>query len=131
MASSLLTKLQLKAGQHLAVINPPQGYVILLTAELAGITVLTESKGPSDAVLLFVSTLADVERLAPRAIQAVKLDGLLWMAYPKGTSKVKTDVNRDILAASVLPTGWRAVRQVALDKTWSAMRFHPADKVGK
>jgi hypothetical protein len=131
MASSLLTKLQLKAGQHLCVLNPPRGYVATLIADLAGITVRTESKGPADAVLLFVSTLADVEHLAPGAILAVKPDGLLWMAYPKGPSKVKTDVNRDILAAAVLPAGWRAVRQVALDETWSAMRFRPADKVGK
>ena len=130
MASSLLTKLQLKAGQHLAVLNPPQGYVASLTSELEGITVRTETKGPSDAVLLFVNTLAEVQHLAPRAIQTVKPDGLLWIAYPKGTSKVKTDVNRDLLAAALEPKGWRAVRLVSLDETWSPMRFRPADKVG-
>jgi hypothetical protein len=50
---------------------------------------------------------------------------LLWVAYPKGSSGVKTDVNRDRLWQALEPTGWRPVRQVALDETWSAMRFRP------
>jgi hypothetical protein len=53
------------------------------------------------------------------------------IAYPKGTSGVKTDLNRDRLAKAVAPTGWRAVRLVALDEIWSAMRFRPAERVGK
>ncbi len=47
------------------------------------------------------------------------------MAYAKGTSKVKTDVNRDKLWQAVEPIGWQPVRQVALDEVWSAMRFKP------
>ena len=78
-----------------------------------------------------VNNLEEAGRLAPAAIAAVRPDGLLWMAYPKGTSKVKTDVNRDRLWEATNPTGWRPVRQVALDDVWSAMRFRPADQVGK
>jgi hypothetical protein len=56
-------------------------------------------------------------------------DGLLWVAYPKGGAKIKTDVNRDRLWDALTGTGWRPVRQVALDDVWSAMRFRPADRV--
>jgi len=48
-------------------------------------------------VLLFVTTLAEAEKLAPKAVRAVKADGLVWIAYPKGGLGVKTDVNRDKL----------------------------------
>jgi len=84
-----------------------------------------------DAVLLFANTLAEAERLAPAGIASIKMDGLLWIAYPQGTAKVKTDVNRDRLWEAIKPMGWLAVRQVALDDTWSAMRFRPAELVGK
>ena len=80
-------------------------------------------------MLLFINNLAEASQLVPEAMRTVKPDGLLWVAYPKGASGVKTDVNRDRLWQALEPTGWRPVRQVALDDTWSAMRFRPAELV--
>ena len=84
-----------------------------------------------EGVILFVNSLAEAKDLAPGAFKAVKEDGLLWIAYPKGTSKVKTDVNRDILWEALKGTGWRPIRLIALDDVWSVMRFRPEEKVGK
>ena len=131
MAATLAGKLQIKAGQGMLVLNAPAGYLAKLAAELEGISVSAQSAGQSDALLLFVSSLAEAAHWFPEAIRAVKVDGLFWVAYPKGSSKVKTDVNRDRLWEATKPTGWRPVRQVALDDVWSAMRFRPADQVGK
>lgn len=131
MPTSLSQKLQLKPDQHLLLLNPPSGYAAFLASELAGVPLLAESQGQSEAVLLFVNNLAEVARLAPEAIRLVKPDGLLWIAYPKGGSRIKTDVNRDILWKTIEPTGWRPVRQIALDEIWSAMRFRPSGQVGR
>jgi hypothetical protein len=46
-------------------------------------------------------------------------------------SRLKTDVNRDGLWEPLKPTGWRPVRQIALDAVWSAIRFRPEESVGK
>ena len=131
MSASLAQKLQLKPGQRMAVLNAPQGYLDQVAAEMESITVLAQAAGKPDAVLLFVNKLGEAERLVPRAIRAIKSDGLLWIAYPKGTSRFKTDVNRDRLWEALKPTGWRPVRQIALDEVWSAMRFRPEASVGK
>ena len=125
MSASLAQKLQLKPGQRMAVLNAPQGYLERPAVEMEGIMVSAQATGKPEAVLLFVNKLAEAERLAPRAIRAIKSDGLLWIAYPKGTSRLKTDVNRDRLWEALKPTGWRPVRQIALDEVWSAMRFRP------
>lgn len=58
----------------------------------------------------------------------LKPDSLLWIAYPKGSSQIKTDVNRDTLWKTIEPTGWRPVRQIVLDEVWSAMRFRPSSQ---
>jgi hypothetical protein len=131
MAASLAQKLQLRSSQQLAVLNVPDGYLAKLKADLAGIPVSNAAKGKSDAVLAFVSNLAEAQKVFPRAIASVKPDGLLWIAYPKGGSKIKTDVNRDRLWEAVSKTGWRPVRLVAIDDVWSAMRFRPEQQVGK
>jgi hypothetical protein len=80
---------------------------------------------------VFLNNLADIERLYGEATRLVQPDGLLWLAYPKMSSGIKTDINRDRLWDAVKPSGWRPVRQVALDDTWSALRFRPADMLGK
>ena len=125
MATPLAQRLQIKSGK-LIVLNAPKGYAEVLTTELNHLTVSTRASGQAEAVLLFVNSLAEVAERTPKAIKAVKPDGMLWIAYAKGTSKVKTDVNRDKLLVAVQPIGWQPVRQIALDDVWSAMRFKPS-----
>ena len=127
MPTSLMQKLQIKSGK-LIVLNAPKGYAEQLARELKDLTVSTRAAGQAEAVLLFVNSLAEVDKFTPRAGKLVKPNGMLWIAYAKGTSKVKTDVNRDRLWAAVQPLGWQPVRQIALDEVWSAMRFKPTTK---
>ena len=131
MDDSLVQKLQLKSNQRLNVLNAPAGYLEKLAASFGGISVASSSESDSQAVLLFVNHLAEVQTLAPDAIQSIGRDGLLWIAYPKGTSGIQTNLNRDRLAEALSPIGWRPVRQIAVDDTWSAMCFRPAELVGK
>ncbi len=125
MTSSLASKLQIKPGARLAVLNAPGGVPPTFAAELPGIEVREGAEGTTDIVLLFVRCLADVGRLLAGAIAAAPAGGPLWIAYPKLTSGVASDLSRDILWRAVEPSGWRPVRQVALDEVWSAMRFKP------
>jgi hypothetical protein len=131
MPTSLQQKLQLKPGQTVVILNAPPGYADKLMAELKEIVVTTESKENAQAVILFVNSLAEAKSMASEAIRTVKAGGLVWIAYPKGTSKVKADVNRDSLWEAVKVTGWRPVRLIALDDTWSVMRIKPEENVGK
>ncbi len=128
MPTSLADKLQIRQGQTLAVLNPPAGMLERLARELPGNRVSGEMGDP-DAVLLYVTSLAEAKELGSIAFKTVKPDALLWIAYAKGGSKVPTDVNRDKLWEALSGTGWRPVRQVALDEVWSAMRFRPSDMV--
>lgn len=58
-------------------------------------------------------------------------DSVLWFAYPKGTSKVKTDINRDSIRVLAEDFNITTVTAISIDDTWSALRFRPIDKVGK
>lgn len=109
----------------MTLINPPANYADFLTAENISIT------DKSDAVLIFVNSLAETGQIVPAVLNFLPLDALAWVAYPKGSSGVKTDVNRDKLWDALKGTGWRPVRQIALDDVWSALRFRPAEKVGQ
>ena len=123
--TALAKKFQLKDGQSFKLVNPPAGYDNYLASEEIAVA------DRSDAVLIFTNSLAEVEQIVPPAFQSATEDALVWVAYPKGSSGVRTDVNRDKLWDALKPTGWRPVRQIAVDNVWSALRFRPAEKVGK
>ena len=50
---------------------------------------------------------------------------------PKGTSKIKTDINRDTIRVTGEEFNITTVTAISIDDTWSALRFRPIDKVGK
>lgn len=120
----------MKAGQQALVINAPPDY-----ASGLGVEVSTQLAGKPDAsaefVQMFVKSSQEVEDLIPAVLRALKQDGLLWISYPKGTSKVKTDLNRDILWKAMERFALAAVSMVSIDSVWSAMRFRPLDRVGR
>lgn len=128
MASALTAKLQLKPGTNLVLMNAPEGYADRLASALEGVTF--DGARQAEAVLVFVAGLDEALDLAPKAFARVAVGGLAWIAYPKASSKDATDVNRDRLREALRPTGWRPVRQVALDDVWSAMRYRPEKDVG-
>ena len=65
-----------------------------------------------------------------KGLQQIEHDCVLWFAYPKGSSKVKADINRDTLRVTGESFGITAVTIVSIDDTWSALRFRPVEKVG-
>ncbi len=120
---TVLQKLFLKEGQAFLLLDPPAGYLDLLGYLPAGVTLLTALNGPADVIQYFVTSQAALNKLAPRLKAALKPKGILWVTYPKGTSKVKTDLNRDILREMVTQFGLEAVALFSVDETWSAMRL--------
>lgn len=128
---SISGKLLIKPGFKCAVLNAPPGYLEELGPLPPGAGLVTGKQAPLDFVQVFVKNLKEVERDMPGAVKSLKNDGLLWVCYPKGGAKSGTDLNRDILWAAMKKYGLAGVSLVSIDSTWSAMRFRPADKVGK
>ena len=129
--SSLIKKLRIQPGQRVTIINPPPGYLDQLGDLPKGVELAAEPAGTFDFVHLFVKNVAELERLGPSAVRAVKHDGLLWISYPKRSSKVETDISRDVGWDVIKEAGLRPVTQVSIDAVWSALRFRPAERVGK
>lgn len=132
MATNLLSKkLLMKAGQRAVIINPPAGYLERLDPLPEEVELVGSPEGQFDFVQVFVKNLEDLQKLLLVAVQAVKHDALLWIAYPKGGVKAGTDLNRDILWNAVSQHNLSGVSLVSLDDVWSAMRFRPSERVGQ
>lgn len=121
--TALLSKLQIKAGAKLWLINVPRALAEEISAG-AEVEIVHEADG-YDGVLAFFGTAAEVPALMPRILAQMPHDGLLWVAYRKGPQAKAAGLNRDLGWESLSAAGWRPVRAVALDNTWSALRFRP------
>jgi Bacteriocin-protection, YdeI or OmpD-Associated len=125
--SGLAKKLGIKAGHRALVLGAPDGWAAPELPE--GATWQARGKGPFDVVLAFTENARALGTLGPRAVAALRPGGTLWIAYPKTTSGVATDLTRDVGWATMNEAGWGVVSQVAVDATWSALRFKPEAEV--
>jgi hypothetical protein len=96
-----------------------------------GIKLLKASARRVDCVIAFVRCKADVQAMAPTVLGTVVEDGLLWFAYPKKSSAVKSDLSRDSGWEPVFAGGFDSVAQISIDETWTGFRFRPKHLVGK
>ena len=121
--SALVKKLKLKPGQRAAIINPPEGYLAELSPLPPEVEMSEQLEGQFDWIQIFVRSKAELDELAPQVIEALKPDSLLWLSFPKGSSKIQTDLTRD--------KGWDAVQGlkwtnlISVNDTWSAFSVRP------
>jgi hypothetical protein len=88
-------------------------------------------KSKSANALVFITNKKEFTDFLKKSMSKIEHDSVLWFAYPKGTSKVKTDINRDIIRVTGEEYGITTVTAISINDTWSALRFRPIEKVGK
>jgi hypothetical protein len=120
---ALFAKLRLKPTHRAAVLDAPD-FLRGAVAKLSGVA--TSLDGKRDFVLVFATKLAAVKKQAHGWKRALDDGGILWVGYPKGKA-LGTDLNRDVLRVELEALGLEAVANVAVDDTWSALRFKKVD----
>jgi hypothetical protein len=129
---SLAEKLKIKSGHTINVINPPEGYWDELKKHLPDeVGIKKKPDGTFDFTQLFVKNLAELEIWVPKAIGTIHIDGLLWVAFPKKSGSISSDLSRDILVEQMAFYDLKGVTLISIDDDWSAMRFRPRTKVGR
>jgi hypothetical protein len=120
--SPLAKKMKLKPGSQATVINAPENYSKELKHD-SGIS--QKLSGKFDWIQIFAKDKKELASLVPRAVSALKPDSILWLSFPKGTSKIQTDLTRD--------KGWEVLREldlkfitlISVNEMWSAFALRP------
>lgn len=128
----LVKKLGIKPGMRVLLLNAPEGFQKKLDP-LPGDVTISETPGTVfDYVLVFVASVAELERYATPAVAAYKEPGgHLWFAYPKKSGKIKTDISRDAGWDVVEQEGFMGVTLISIDETWSCLRLRKASEIKK
>jgi hypothetical protein len=127
----LFAKLQLKAPQVVHLLGAPAAFA----AEAATIDGIRVEHGVPDGAtvafaIAFACTRAELDDHSATLVAAAGEDPLLWIAYPKGSSRrYRCEFNRDSGWDMLGAAGFEAVRQVAIDEDWTALRFRRVGRI--
>ncbi len=105
-------RLQVKKDRRLALADSP----LSIEAPSAPL-------GEAEVVVQFVRNRAEYDAKIPPLLKAIRGDAILWIAYPKLTSKRAGDLSRDVIHRESPALGIDCVSQIAIDEDWSAMRM--------
>jgi hypothetical protein len=126
----LWKKLNHKHEDEIWVLNAPPELLPVMHEAPCRINTLYDGFNPIGFALIFATQQAELNELIPHIAGMLEGDAILWIAYPKQSSKRYTcDFNRD--------TGWailgayklEPVRQVAINEDWSALRFRKIEYI--
>jgi hypothetical protein len=106
-----------------AALDAPEGFEQWLEPLPAGVAWKRQLRGPVDLAVAFFTRRADVTRRWPALTAAVGPSGTVWVAWPKRTSGVATDLTEDAFRELLLPSGWVDIKVAAIDETWSGLKF--------
>jgi len=117
----LVKKLGIKAGQRVIFVNEPPDFQSMLP-DMPSLGKIS-GNSPTDYVHLFVKTRSDLEALLPKAKRNLAQNGMIWVSWPKKSSKVTTDLTEDTIRDSALSLGLVDVKVCAIDQTWSGLKL--------
>lgn len=123
MANTIAQKLKIKEGMSLLTFHAPTNFSANLQPLPEDVTIKSSTKA-FDQIHWFVINKAQLEKELDKILKLVKNEVICWIYYPKGTSKIQTDLTRD--------RGWdellnhkelQWISLIAFDETWSAFGF--------
>ncbi len=120
---SLVEKLGIKPGSNIIFLNAPDGYDAVLGALPADVFVAGSLGSKLDFIQFFIKERDKLEKTFPGLKAALASDGALWISWPKGSSKVPTDLNENIVREIGLQNGLVDVKVIAVDEIWSGLKF--------
>jgi hypothetical protein len=117
--ATVAEKLKIKEGQTLFPVNAPPGFKNNLAPLPAGV-IISETAKSFHQVHWFVMDKAQMEKEMKKVLKLVQDDVTCWIYYPKGSSKVQTDLTRDKGWDELLKQDMQWLTLISFDDTWSA-----------
>jgi hypothetical protein len=116
-------KLGITDGTRFAVRSAPAGFAATLGELPPGAECRSQVRRGLDVVIAFFTERSALAPSWGRLTAAVAPNGTVWVAWPKRSSGIATDITEDVLRDELLPSGWVDNKVCAIDETWSGLRF--------
>lgn len=119
----LAQKLGIKTNMRMHTMDAPKNYNALIGDLPEGAQIVKTLKGEFDFVHIFSKQQKDLSEKFIRAKAVLAKDGMIWISWPKKSSKVETDITEDRIRELILKGGMVDVKVCAVDEIWSGLKI--------
>jgi hypothetical protein len=119
----LVTKLGIKAGFQIHVVNAPDDYRELIEPLPEAVRVTSRLSGNADLVHIFTSRRTELADALTSYRSTLKPTAVVWVSWPKKSSKIPTDVTEDTVRELALPLGFVDIKVCAVTEVWSGLKL--------
>lgn len=119
----LVQKLGIKPGFRAAILNPPDNYPETLGELPVNVLLLDPPQPPLDFIQFFTKKRVTLEAQFPHLKSLLAKTGMLWISWPKKSSKIPSDLDENIIRETGLQNGLVDVKVCAVDENWSGLKF--------
>ena len=117
-------KLGIREGTRLTLLGPPSDFEKTLGTMPGGVTIRSRTVSEADVIVLFVTSFTKLKSVFAQAMKVMpEQGGMLWVAWPKKSSGVASDLDENIIRGHGLSLGVVDTKVCAIDETWSGLRF--------
>lgn len=116
-------KLGIKEGYIVSIVQAPKDYKKYIAPLPDKVKISRTLLPDSDIVHAFVNDLKTLEKTFPDLRKFIHKNAMIWISWPKGASKVETDLNREIIREYVLAQGLVDVKVASYNDIYSCLKF--------
>lgn len=118
----LAKKLGIKEGFRMALFNQPDYYFSLFTDFPADVKFINNNS-KVDFIHYFAREGKQLQKDIGKLKNGIEQNGMIWISWPKKSSKVETDVTEDVVRMIALTNGLVDIKVCAVDETWSGLKL--------
>ena len=122
-STPLPKKLGIKEGSRVGLVNAPKNFRDELGELPDGVEFVKRLTDSLDIIIFFVLSERELAIDFARLAGKLKKNGMIWIAWPKKSSGVKTDLSFEPVQRIGLDAGLVDVKICAIDETWSGLKF--------
>lgn len=119
----LAKKLGIKEGLTVRLVNQPEYYFDLFTDFPQNISILADKKKKKNLIHYFVKEAKQLNKDIISLRNEIEQDGMIWISWPKKSSKVVTDITEDVIRKLALENGLVDIKVCAVDEIWSGLKL--------
>jgi Protein of unknown function (DUF3052) len=116
-------KLGIKEDARVALVGAPPEAAELIAPLPTGVELRTQLRSEADVIVFFARRRRELEQRFDALVAKLERDGSLWVAWPKRTSGIETDMTENIIREVALPRGLVDTKVCAISDVWSGLRL--------
>ena len=119
----LAKKLGLKGGSRIFLLNAPGNYLQLVSPLPDGVQIAPQITSHTDVIHIFSTKKEELSQALHTCLEKMRPNGMIWVSWPKKSSKVPTDITEDTIREVALPLGLVDIKVCAVDDVWSGLKL--------